>query len=175
MVIACLGWGSLIWKPGDLPVTGDWFTDGPMFPIEFSRPSDGGELATVICMNAPPCRVLWARLDVHSIGEACEALRKREQIVTERQDAIGVLVVGESPTGELAEWASARQLDAVIWTALPPRLGEREGQVPSIEDAIVYLASLAGETREHALDYFKQVPEQIDTPYRREITKRLGW
>lgn len=74
-----------------------------------------------------PCRVLWARLDVQSIGEACEALRKREQIATERQDAIGVLVVGESPTGELAEWASARQLDAVIWTALPPRLGEREG------------------------------------------------
>lgn len=64
MVVACLGWGSLIWKPGSLSLASDWFTDGPELPIEFSWVSDGGELATAICLNAPPCQVLWALLDV---------------------------------------------------------------------------------------------------------------
>ena len=27
MKIACLGWGSLIWKSGALPVAGEWQTD----------------------------------------------------------------------------------------------------------------------------------------------------
>ncbi|MDU1189996.1 MAG: hypothetical protein E6990_18890 [Enterobacter sp.] len=56
MKIACLGWGSLIWKSGALPVAGEWQTDGPSLPVEFCRVSDGGELATAICMNALPCR-----------------------------------------------------------------------------------------------------------------------
>ncbi|UUD64633.1 hypothetical protein D16iCDA_02715 [Pseudomonas seleniipraecipitans] len=175
MVIACLGWGSLIWKPGALPVANNWFSDGPALPIEFSRVGDGGELATAICMNAPPCKVLWTTLRVQSLAEAREALRQREKIPVDRYDAVGVFVRGKAPIGEIAEWASARQLDAVIWTALPPRLGNVEGQIPSLEDAIAYLDSLTGDTLNHACDYIKQVPEQIDTPYRREIIERLGW
>jgi nitroreductase len=49
--IACLGWGSLIWKPENLPIIGEWKNDGPMLPIEFSRESGGQRITLVICDN----------------------------------------------------------------------------------------------------------------------------
>ncbi|MBD8708885.1 hypothetical protein IFT47_19840 [Pseudomonas sp. CFBP 13711] len=174
MVIACLGWGSLIWKPDALPLASEWFMDGPALPVEFSRIGDGGELATAICLNAPPCRVLWSVLATDSLEQACSALREREQIPAEREDGIGVYRVEASSTGPLAQWASERQIDALIWTALPPRF-RSEGRLPKSEDALAYLRSLTGEKLEHARDYIRQVPAQIDTPYRRDIQKQLGW
>lgn len=174
MVIACLGWGSLIWKPQALPVASEWFMDGPALPVEFSRIGDGGELATAICLNAPPCRVFWAVLATDSLEQACSALREREQIPAEREDGIGVYLPGASATGPLAQWAHERQVDGLIWTALPPRL-HSEGRLPTSEEALAYLRGLTGEKLEHARDYILQVPAQIDTPYRRDIQKHLGW
>ncbi|HEX8590149.1 hypothetical protein [Pseudomonas sp.] len=174
MQIGCLGWGSLIWKPEALPLASEWFMDGPASPIEFSRVGDGGELATAICMNAPPCQVYWAALAVDSLDRACAALRDREQIPAAREDGVGVLVAAGSSTGPLAQWARERQLDAVIWTALPPRLNT-EGRLPTEEEALAYLRSLTGEKAQHARQYIRQVPAQIDTPYRRAIHRHLGW
>ncbi len=108
MKIACLGWGSLIWKSGPLPVAGEWQTDGPSLPVEFSRVSDGGELATAICMNAPAVPVLWAWLDAETLSVACQALREREGIPEERCDGIGSLLIAGRPTGLLSEWAVER-------------------------------------------------------------------
>ena len=174
MKIACLGWGSLIWKPGALPLASDWFIDGPHLPIEFSRVGDGGELATAICLNAPPCQVYWSVLDVQSVEQAVAALREREQIPPDRHDGIGIYALNSGTMGVLGKWAADRQLDAVVWTALPPRFQHTEGLIPSLDDALGYLGSLDGETLEHAKSYIEQVPVQIDTPYRREIRK-LRW
>lgn len=175
MIIACLGWGSLIWKPGALPMDSEWFSDGPGFPIEFSRVGDQGELATAVCMNAPLSNVLWALLRADSLQIACAALREREQIPDDRQDGIGVYVAGNSDLGVLGTWCAQRQIDAVIWTALPPRFEGKEGLVPSVDNAVAYLEGLSGATLAHARNYIKQVPTQIATPYRQEITHRLGW
>lgn len=46
--IAIVGWGSLIWQPGELEVASDWSNDGPVLPIEFSRVSADGRLTLVI-------------------------------------------------------------------------------------------------------------------------------
>lgn len=175
MNIACLGWGSLLWKPAPLPVSGDWHADGPLLPIEFSRVGDNGELATAICLNAPLVQVFWARLAVDTLEQACEALRQREQIPAERTDGVGALIAQSAAVGSLTEWAQERQIDAVIWTALPPRIAHSEGLIPTVDDAIAYLRDLEGEKREHARDYIAQVPEQLDTPYRRAIKQQLGW
>jgi len=174
MNIACLGWGSLIWKPGELQVAGDWHQDGPTLPIEFSRTSDGGELATALCINAPSVPVLWAKLAAQALDKACWQLRQREGIPDERVDGVGMLVVDPHTPGVLADWARARQLDAVIWTALPPKLGHVEGLIPTLAQAADYLERLTGDEAAHARDYIRQVPAQIDTPYRRALTARLG-
>lgn len=175
MKIACLGWGSLIWKPGALPTDGLWRQDGPHLPIEFSRVGDGGELATAICINAPLSQVFWTLLEVASVAEACEALRGREQIPSERDDGIGSLISSASGSGPLAEWAESRGLSAVIWTALPPRFANTENRIPSVQDVIGYLTGLTGETWDHARNYIEQMPVQISTPYRQAIAEALGW
>ncbi|WP_031522193.1 hypothetical protein [Siccibacter colletis] len=175
MKIACLGWGSLIWKPENLPVAWDWKADGPHLPIEFTRISDGGELATVISLNATPVPVLWAWLDTDRLDVACEALRRREGIPEERCDGIGSLLIHNAPGGMLIDWARERDIDALLWTDLPPRSEDIEGRVPSVTEAILYLDGLSGEMREHARDYMQRVPAQIDTTYRRAIMHALGW
>jgi len=175
MKIACLGWGSLIWKSGSLPVAGEWQTDGPLLPVEFSRVSDGGELATAICMNAPAVPVLWAWLNAETLSVACQALREREGIPEERCDGIGSLLIAGRHTGLLSRWAAERGIEAVIWTGLPPRSASLEGRLPTVDEAIAWLDSLSGEARQHARDYIDRVPEQIDTPYRRVIKEVLGW
>lgn len=174
MKIACLGWGSLIWNPDELPLASEWHTDGPLLPIEFARVGDGGELATAVCLNAPPCQVLWALLGVESLGEAVAALRKREKIPFDRDDGVGIFTLNSLTTGVLGKWAAERELDAVIWTALPPRFEGIEGLIPSLDDVLSYLISLDGPTVRHAKFYMENVPEQIETPYRKEI-KKLGW
>lgn len=75
----------------------------------------------------------------------------------------------------MMRWAKERGIDAIIWTALPPRINGIEGRIPSLDDALEYLGSLSGDTLDHARTYFEKVPEQIDTPYRRAIKRQLGW
>ncbi|MFW0697266.1 hypothetical protein [Pantoea sp. R13S299] len=175
MKIACLGWGSLIWKTGALPVASQWHHDGPEIPIEFVRIADGGELSTAICLNARPVPVLWAWLNTASLESACRALRLREAIPDSRADGIGMMTVTETSVGPLAEWAQAKGIEGVIWTGLPARMAGVEGQIPTLDDARHYLQSLTGETREHAYNYIDQVPAQIDTAYRRAFADLTRW
>jgi 1-acyl-sn-glycerol-3-phosphate acyltransferase len=48
MRIAVLGWGSLIWSPGNLKIDREWHEDGPFLPIEFARVSQDGRLTLVL-------------------------------------------------------------------------------------------------------------------------------
>ncbi|WP_288475765.1 hypothetical protein [uncultured Pantoea sp.] len=175
MKIACLGWGSLIWKTGALPVASQWHHDGPAVPIEFVRIADGGELSTAICLNARPVPVLWAWLNTASLESACRALRIREAIPDSRADGIGMMTVTDNAAGPLATWAQAKGIEGLIWTGLPARMASVEGQIPTLEDARHYLQQLTGETRTHAFHYIEQVPAQIDTDYRRALADLTRW
>ncbi|PRW86220.1 hypothetical protein C7A11_20805 [Pseudomonas simiae] len=143
----------------------------PVLPIVFVRVSDNGDLTTAICANAPECKVLWAELDLDNLDEAHEALRIREG---RREDGIGSFLVGATAEGVIAEWAIHPQLDAAIWTGLPPRFGGIEGLAPAARRCCLS-CRLSGEECEHARDYIKKLPSQIDTPYRRKIMTGLGW
>jgi len=79
MSIACLGWGSLIWKPGDLPVSPPWNEDGPWLRVEFARQSKNSAVSLVLEPGAQPVQTLWALLKVASLQEARDALCQREK------------------------------------------------------------------------------------------------
>ncbi|MEH3023832.1 MAG: hypothetical protein PGN19_13980 [Pseudomonas oryzihabitans] len=177
MKIACLGWGSLIWKPAELPVASDWFADGPWLPIEFAREGDSGELATVLCDDVAEVRVLWAWLSVDDLDGAREALREREGVPAEQPECIGSWPKGPATDFQAAigDWARGQGLDAVVWTALPPRSAGLNRRKPSPEAALTYLRTLDPERQAHARDYIRRTPVAIDTAYRRLIESTFNW
>lgn len=141
MKIGCLGWGSLIWKPGrlpvqkagDYPVPKDWYPDGPSLPIEFTRYSSGNRITLVLTPGKRPVQSLWNRMLVAGLDQAKRELAIRElgegehtedQIQRFIQRSIGYWTSTEQKgqcADDIGRWASRTGLDAAVWTDLPPK------------------------------------------------------
>ena len=174
--IACLGWGSLIWDRQCLPIRRYWFDDGPLIPLEFARQSMDDRITLVISLDAHPVRSLWALMDSDRLEDAKKHLQRREG--TKNPDYIGNWSRGQlSPVSipGLSEWALARNVDSVIWTALPPKFNGDNNRQPSVEEVLGHLRALSGTERDVAEDYIRRAPRQIDTSYRRRIETELEW
>ena len=124
MKIACLGWGSLIWTPGSLPIRRGWFYDGPLLPIEFARESGGRRITLVLANVNHRVRTLWALMSVDTIDRAKSALAAREGISESNirysvgyWDSESDSFHGEY-AAEIGGWARQLALDAVVWTNL---------------------------------------------------------
>lgn len=177
--IACLGWGSLIWNPGSLELTGEWESDGPSLPVEFTRQSDNGRVTLVITQGARSIPVLWSRMATESIEEAITALAEREGMKgMSARENIGLWTVGrqsdQPEAAAIGDWATAMGLAGVVWTALGSRF-EGAPRTPSSDEVVGYLGGLAGEQRSAAEEYIRRAPVQITTTYRRAIEQKLGW
>ena len=180
MKIACLAWGSLVWEPKDLLIRQPWFNDGPLLPIEFCRQSLDGRITLVITPGKPPVRTLWALFSVGQLDDAIDNLRSREGIPSQNKDKhIGRWENGATPQNEIEkeieDWAKEKRLDAVVWTALPPKFNGTNNVVPSIDDLLGYFKTLAFEKRQNAEMYIRKTPIQIDTDYRRCFQCEFGW
>ena len=176
--IACLGWGSLVWDPRELPIQREWFADGPFVQVEFARQSDNGRMTLVLEASAPPVRSLWAVMDHTDITVARTALRKREDMTKKREAEIQGWSQGESSQeliADLPEWAASHGVEGVVWTALPSKFDREERRTPTMEQVLEYLRGLTGTTRDEAERYIRCAPRQIDTPFRRRIEAALNW
>lgn len=174
MRIACLGWGSLVWDPRDLPLRSDWHEDGPMVRVEFVRQSRDGRLTLVVLASAEPVVSLWAEMGADDPERARELLRQREG--RPRREHIGLWRRQDPDPADLsglAAWANTRDLDAVVWTDLPPKFLDTEGRAPSLEEAVSYLNEAEGPVRAAAIEYIRNAPSQVNTRYRKEFTRQI--
>jgi len=179
--IACLGWGSLIWAPRDLPISSGWFDDGPLLPIEFARESADGRMTLVIANSSRAVRSLWALMSVDSLEKAKAALAAREGIEANNiRYSIGYwdrhlnASHGPQATG-IADWTRGLQVDAVVWTNLKVGMRGARDVTPDYEEVLAHLCSLPHERRVIAEEYIRKAPRQIDTDYRRNFERDLGW
>jgi hypothetical protein len=180
MKIACLGWGSLIWRPDTLLIQRQWFINGPILPVEFLRQSKDGRLTLVLSKDVRPVRVLWAMLATDDLDIAVRSLGTRENIPAKNfSTSIGSISVEEETRDEMRmeiqRWGKCIGLDAVIWTNLGPKFNGENNVAPTMKQASEYLASLDANTLALAEEYIRRAPKQIDTDFRREFERIFGW
>ena len=174
MAIACLGWGLLIWDPRELPIRREWFDDGPLLRVEFTRQSNNGRMTLVLEPTAPEVRSCWAIMATDDLALAKRQLMVREgtknrDCATRSQGAAAPSLC--RPTGlGLSPWRGRRGLD---WHC--PRQFDGQSVAPTIEQVVSYLQGLEGAKKDEAERYIRHAPRQIDTPYRRRIEADLGW
>lgn len=176
MEIAIIGWGSLIWSPGELQLATRWHPDGPVLPIEFARISKDGRLTLVIHPSAEGVRTYWARSALSSIEAAREDLRRRENTGLSQIHLITVDNNAVAPEAEAAatirSWLNTRSnLGAAVWTGLGCNWEAKRGRPFSVGDAIDYIANLQNERNEdgrfeRAREYIEKAPTQIQTRLR---------
>ncbi|WP_282243162.1 hypothetical protein [Stenotrophomonas sp. PS02300] len=179
-MIVYLGWGSLVWQPRDLSMVGGWREDGPPVQVEYLRQSGNGRLTLVLSPNTSALPSFWTVYDGgEDVLQAKDSLRAHEKILPRNLDRhVGVWLSGSAdPAGipGLQQWAAAREIDVVLWTALPPKFNGEDNLIASADEVLTYLSDLNGEVRERAEEYIRRTPLQIATPYRRDIEQQLGW
>lgn len=176
MRIAILGWGSLLWEGGaefDRWHT-DWTYDGPILKIEFSRISKKRLQALTLVIDdehGAATKVAWCLSKRTRLEDAVRDLQSREDTTT---DKIGSVLI--SPTddsrkdtsaeGPIGTWARARNLDAVIWTALRSNFKKETKKAFSVAAAMTHLKSLAPEAKVKAAEYVWRAPNFVRTPLR---------
>ena len=179
-MIACIGWGSLIWGRRNLDVDGRWRADGPALPVEFARQSSDRRITLVIVQGFASVPTLWSVFNTRDLAEARESLRQREGVPHSRAgDLIADWHRGENPVSEpaatISAWAAAKGLDAAVWTNLGSKFDGTDGRTPIETEVVAYLQALEGEVRAAAEEYVRRAPRQINTAYRRAIERVLGW
>lgn len=132
-------------------------------------------MTLVLCGAAGPVRSLWAVMLAPDLATARSMLRKREGCKIEAIGSWSRGAASPEHITELPEWAKARGVSDVIWTALPSKFGAVVGTVPSVERVVEHLSGLTGSARDAAEKYVRFAPRQIDTPYRQRIEAVLGW
>jgi len=179
MKIGILGWGSLIWYPKNLRVSGEWNKDGPQLPIEFGRISRDGRLTLVILPSAIPVPVLWARMDVKNLDEAIQNLKEREETTTDKIGFIdfkfGTNRSNIISTAVINKWAQDKKIDAVIWTDLSSKFVSITKMPLNEMNVVSYLSKLKDEEKQRAEEYVRKTPYQIKTKFRIYVEKKLGW
>ncbi len=179
MRLACIGWGSLLWRPESLPLGGAWRADGPVLPIEFARISPDGRLTLIIHPGAAPVTTYWAALAVPDLASAVRVFAARERCepryIGRWSAAEAVSEVAPLALDVVPGWARAQELDGVVWTDLPATFAARTGRPLSPEAAVAYLSGLEGELRARSETYLRRAPAQTRTALRAHVERVLGW
>lgn len=179
MRTAVIAWGSLVSNPRDLGVAGVFEPTGPVLPIEFCRVSRDGRLTLVIEEAVGKlCPTYVAISAFGDLDAAIENLRRGEGM----RSAMGVgfvdLAGGKHSSRAIERhpqsvaainaWAQANGCDAAIWTALASNFHgpEKAAEPFSVEAAIRYIETQDDATRQTALSYIRNAPQEAQTPVR---------
>lgn len=181
MKIVFLAWGSLVWNPNGLKISGNWLEDGPQLPIEFARISNGKRLTLVIYPKAREVRTLWAYAARENLYESICELAKREGTSTRNigflslSDEIKHSRFSDYILQNIRSWAQQKKIDAVIWTDLPSNFKKVRKRDITPSNIVEYLKSLNVSQSRDAEIYVRRAPKQIKTQLRSIIEKEFGW
>lgn len=187
MPIAIIGWGSLIWRPGDLRFRTRWHADGPRLPIEYARISQDGRLTLVIHVASAEQNTLWVEWDGTDVEAARQALRTRESCALA---SIHCMCRGGRSYGSILPsvatavrgWLAAKDMAAAVWTGLESNWQQKRSAHFTADDALSYIRGLqtptcsdGGLTLDRVREYIEKTPAQIQTEVRRRARAEFHW
>lgn len=187
--IAILAWGSLLWDddPALTPFNeqrGEWqYDDGPELPLEFSRISlktRKGALTLVIDpAHGARCQVAYSLSKRQSVEAAIDDLAKREgansRFIGSWQVSSAECATNKSAEYlRIQEWARAKNLLAVVWTALESNFEEERRTPFNAQNAVGYLRTLSQAGRLKAKEYVERAPSFVKVPTRAALLAELG-
>lgn len=183
MKIAIIAWGSVVWRPADLPFSEsdpEWHKDGPVLPLEFSRISKDARLTLVLDDTGTKLPTLHRQSDRSCLTDTVADLRDRECTLIKNIGYVNTDGKATSLTkypvqfnahDTVRAWLGNTQLyDAAVWTALPSNFNAQRGQF-SNDAATDYLRALPEVVRKNAIDYIRKAPDQITTALRQHLSK----
>lgn len=181
MRIAILGWGSLIWEGGaDFESThGPWEYDGPTLKIEFCRISQTRLGALTLVVNeqhGTSTTVAWCLSKRAALDDAVCDLRCREGTTLKNISRFVIApavqpVAVQGTVDPITAWGRAKNVEAVIWTALESNFEKTTGQMFSVEAALSYISRLPPVAKVKAAEYVWRAPRFVNTPLRAALQK----
>lgn len=181
MKIGILVWGSLYWDPRNLNTTGEWFFDGPILPIEFSRISGGNRLTLVITPGFDNVTTLFAISGFDRLSAAIENLKDREGAqninnigyINFQDNSSNVRLSNRLILPILRYWNIDKKFEAIIWSDFSQRFETVTNTIFNLQNVIQFIERLSDAERIEALRYIRQAPEQINTRFRLRIQERF--
>ena len=176
MRIAVIGWGSLVWDPGDLRIKDDgWHVGGPLLPIELSRVSERrGYLTYVIDeRHVRKVQTRFALSRYSHLEDAVADLACREGCAAH---SVGFVEAKAGKTHRsrtvegwrgIWDWLSTSPTpaEAAVWTDLEPRF---EGLF-TLDAAVEFWRTLPAGVASEARNYAEHAPAEVDTDLRRRL------
>jgi hypothetical protein len=182
MKIAFLGWGSLLRNNKALKIAGEWQSDGPSLPLEFSYVSRSKLLTLAILPGSRAVQTFWALSDFQDVEVAREALKTL--VKTELQN-IGFIsrtnengnyrIAPEKIVQDLRTWVEQKELDAVVWIDFGSNFKETTEMDFNEDNVIDFITDLSKNDQLVAEKYVISNPEQIETIIRRRLRTEFGW
>lgn len=76
----------------------------------------------------------------------------------------------------ISAWARQREIDATLWTALPPKFEDQVGRAPeSAKQVMEHLRSRDPDTLAKCREYVERAPVQVTTMFRAAIEEAMEW
>lgn len=183
MKIAILAWGSLIWDdnwPKFDKQRGEWFEDGPILPLEFSRVSASRDKALTLVIdtvNGKDCSVMYAESKRTNPDDAIADLRDREGTIMQH---VGFYFAkdparkcGPPVPPSIPVWASSKKIEVIIWAGMPSNFFDKNAVKAntkfSVEAAVAHLQNITPKGKAAAAEYVWRAPELVVTPLRTKL------
>ena len=132
-------------------------------------------MTLVVMKDGPTCTVQWAEIRAKDLGDAVKQLKDRE--------GCQLPAIGRWPNNSgniyphekvIEEWARAKGIAGVVWTALKSGFSTTRGTPPTLDEVLAYLATLEGEDLKAVTEYVAGTPIETQTPFREKLEHALG-
>lgn len=173
MRISLLSFGALTAKSKGLVKT-KWNNKGtPSMPLELCRVAKSGKLVLAISQDHGVQNNVYSAISVHpDLNKAISDFMSRENI---GENQIGVVDLKNkvasaranlhsSISRDIAKWAKANKIDAVIYNGLNLLFKDRISVKFSVENAVGYVQKMDAKLKKSQIEYLKTIPNTISTP-----------